>query len=110
MQETTIEKSIVAQAVVPHFLYKIITKSDWQQSKATVCTPASDDAFIHFSTPSQFPIVRARKFAGIEHVVLRIDTTKVVGSWKLEWDSKHIDQYWHLYDGYIPTIAVAEIE
>ncbi len=91
-------------------LFKILTLDDWDKSCQSdrLCTPASDTAFVHFSTEKQYPAITAKKFTSVPHVVLRIDATRLVGKLELEWDKKHTDQYYHLYNGYIPLEAVID--
>ena len=91
-------------------LYKVLTLDDWtvSQQNDRLCTPASDSAFVHFSTEKQYPTIVAKKFSTTPYVVLRVDASKLVGKLELEWDTKHTDKYYHLYDGYVPLPAVID--
>ncbi len=91
-------------------LYKILTIDDWDRSKQSdrLCTSANDSAFVHFATEKQYPAVVQKWFANIPHAVMRIDSTKLVGKLVLEWDRKHTDKYYHLYDGHVPLEAVID--
>lgn len=89
-------------------LYKILTLDDWEKSRNNdrIVTPAYDNPFIHFSLKHQVDGVIKKKFSDCSCVVLTIDSTKLIGELRLEWDSKKADQYYHLHNGYIPAAAV----
>jgi uncharacterized protein (DUF952 family) len=100
--------TVLGDIQLPSVLFKILSLKDWEKSEAgdKVCTPPSDDSFIHFSTEKQKEAIIAKKFSNCSYVVLRVDLKQLVGTVALEWDSQKIDRYYHLYNGYIPKTAV----
>jgi len=99
---------------VPRHLYKILTREEWEQSarKKEIVRGPNDTTFIHLSTEEQLTDTIERKFKDIDHVVLKIDVSKLPGSGRLEHElyPKNGQKYWHLYHAEIPHEAVDKRE
>ncbi len=95
----------------PKHLYKIISVKQWEQSKdkKNLVLSEMDKDFIHFSTnPDQVNYVVNKFWKNKPYILLTIDTQKTPGAYKLEWNSKKTDQFWHLYNGAIPHGAITK--
>lgn len=97
----------------PHYLYKVLSMEDWEESPAlqSVKLPDADSEFIHFSRDDQLDRILSKYWAHIpKFVVLKIDTTKLPGKLVLEPNPGGIAKYYHLYNGFIPLDAVIGVE
>jgi uncharacterized protein (DUF952 family) len=97
---------------VPKFLYKILTKKEWEESKNENIIKLSpqDKTFIHLSEQDQVPKTITKFYAEEpEVVVLKIDTKRLKGTLKKESNPGGTTEYYHLYDGYIPQKAVVKV-
>ena len=94
--------------MTPPYLYKILSKQDWEESlqKGSLSLTADDTTFIHLATDEQVPKIADKFFKGIDYIVLKIDSKKMQGRLVLESNPGGITQYYHLYDGVIPIEAV----
>lgn len=93
------------------FLYKVMAKKDWEMSqKAGRLRPgAIDTDFIHLAMESQIQKVLEKFWsAGPEYVILKLDPSKFNGRLVKEKNPGGSQEYYHLYDGYIPLTAVME--
>ncbi len=95
----------------PKHLYKIVSMDQWEQSKNknNLILSDMDKDFIHFSTNAdQVNYVVNKYWKNKPYILLTIDTQKTPGAYKLEWNSKKTDQFWHLYNGGLPHSAIVE--
>lgn len=106
----TSEKTITTSWTTPTVLYKLITAECWEKSKDSdkIWTDSTDEKFIHFSTEDQWKAIIKTKYANTNWILLTIDTTKLEGTWELEWDKNQTEKWFHLYNGSIPKTAVIE--
>ncbi len=95
----------------PSYLYKILSYRNWQATigRKVVILDSADKEFIHFSTAEQLDgIVQKYWATAPQFVVLKIDVSRVQGQLKYEANPGGSNQYYHLYNGYIPIQAIAE--
>jgi uncharacterized protein (DUF952 family) len=93
----------------PTYLYKVLSMDDWAQSGETVHLSSMDADFIHLSTEDQLDSIIKKYWAGVpEYIVLKIETAKLSGKLVLEANPGGTKQYYHLYNGSIPSSAVVE--
>ena len=65
-----------------------------------------DDQFIHLATKKQVAHVADKFWKDLEYVILKIDSTKILGRLSYETNPGGSTRYYHLYDGIIPLEAV----
>lgn len=98
---------------VPPFLYKILTKREWEESQSGryVKLPASDAAFIHLAEEGQISKI-VQKFYGSEPevVILKLDVKQLEGRLIKEANPGGSTLYYHLYNGAIPMTAIIETQ
>ncbi|HNA62590.1 MAG TPA: DUF952 domain-containing protein, partial [Rhabdochlamydiaceae bacterium] len=64
---------------------------------------------MHFSTQDQLDHVLEKHWADApQFVILKIDTHKLQGRWRLETNRCEMTQYYHLYDSFIPFNSIIE--
>jgi uncharacterized protein (DUF952 family) len=96
--------------MTPHYLYKILSKSDWQQSqgKPFLKLSSMDDAFIHLATKEQLPAILKKLWPNdLDRVILKLDVSKLPGRLVKERNPGGTTEYYHLYDGALPLDAVS---
>lgn len=99
------------ESSTPHYLYKVLSMEDWRKSQGlpSVSLPAADDDFIHFSREDQLDRLLTKYWADeAEFIILKIDTTKLPGKMVFEANPGGSSKYYHLYNGCIPSDAIAE--
>ncbi len=97
---------------VPKYLYKVVTKKTWKQSKKKdqLELPEFDREFIHLATKEQLPKIIDKFFAGKSDVlVLKLDVQKLPGRLIKEKNPGGATKYYHLYDGAILKDAIVEV-
>lgn len=95
----------------PKYLYKILSKHNWQstQEKKIVALSADDDAFIHFSKEDQLERILGKYWSEeAEAVILKIDSSRLQGRLVYETNPGGSAKYYHLYEGVIPFQAIVE--
>lgn len=95
----------------PEFLYKILSYKNWQASVArnTVILTSDDDEFIHFSMEEQLDRILNKYWSHAPQVViLKINTSKLIGELVFESNPGGVAKYYHLYKGYIPFESILE--
>lgn len=95
----------------PTFLYKILSKNEWElsQGKETVVLSDADLEFIHLSKEDQLNKIIDKFFQDVsEIVILKIKVDELVGKLVEEVNPQGINKYFHLYEGCIPLKAVLE--
>lgn len=96
---------------VPTFLYKIVSIDNWDATKHTILELESNDTeFIHFSMDDQWRKIVAKRYANKSYVLLTIDTTKLDGIWKYEFDASMREKWWHLYNGTISDRSIVSMK
>jgi len=99
----------MAAAPPPPYLYKILTLEEWADFQKcgtfTGSTLDKKDGFIHTSTLEQRDTTRRKFFAGVEVVVVEMDTAKIKDPIKLEAKQPGATSYYHIY-GTMPLHAV----
>lgn len=96
---------------VPTLLYKIVSIDNWDTTKRTVIGLENNDTeFIHFSMDDQWKRIVAKRYANKNYVLLTIDTTKLNGIWKHEFDASMREKWWHLYDGTISSRSIVSMK
>jgi len=94
-------------------LYKILTEENWEASQREefLVLPAEDAAFIHFAKKDQLERIVSKYWIDVKaYVVLKIDSSQLIGRLVLEANRLGGDLYYHLYEGKIPLGAVMGIE
>lgn len=100
-----------AEMAIPTHLYIILSKDVWQKSiqeKALLLGPENKQ-FIHLATDEQIPHIAEKFFKGIDYVVLKIETKKMLGRLVYETNPGGSNKYFHLYEGMVPLEAVVEV-
>ena len=94
----------------PHYLYKIVSPEDWQESlrRNQVVASPIDVYFIHLATESQLAHVAQKFWSGKSYMILKLDSKKITGRLAYETNPGGTTQYYHLYEGMIPLYAVVE--
>lgn len=92
------------------YLYKIVSPKQWEnsQEQKKVELTSFDDAFIHFAQEDQVNGVIQKFWFNKPHIVLKIDSEKLVGTLVLERNKPEGEQYYHLYNGSIPLSSVLQ--
>jgi uncharacterized protein (DUF952 family) len=102
----------MTQSDVPEFLYKVVSKHDWNwsQEHPHVKVSSIDTQFIHLAMREQVPHV-LEKFWAKDHdvVILQLDPSKLVGRLVKEKNPGGETEYYHLYEGSIPRETVVEV-
>jgi len=96
----------------PHHLYKIVSKENWEESllRGELVLPAFDQPFIHLAKEDQVVHVAEKFWAGMEYVVVKIESEGMVGRLVYEANPGGSTKYYHLYEGTIPLDAVVEVK
>lgn len=105
------EDEVKMNSTVPEYLYKIVSKEQWQESlvKNRVVVTALDEDFIHLAKEDQVAHVVNKFWNGKEPIILKLATKKLVGHLVFETNPGGTTQYYHLYDGSIPLEAVSDV-
>lgn len=109
-QEKVQSKGLEEQAemAIPTYLYIILQKNAWQKSiqeKVLLLGPENKQ-FIHLATDEQIPQITEKFFKGIDYVILKIETKKMVGRLVYETNPGGSNKYFHLYEGVIPLESI----
>lgn len=100
-----------AEIAIPTYLYIILPKEAWKKSvqeKVLLLGPENKQ-FIHLATDEQVPPIAEKFFKGIDYVVLKIETKKMLGRLVYETNPGGSNKYFHLYEGSIPLEAIVEV-
>lgn len=98
-------KEEIMQEQTPRYLYKVLSIENWELSqKADALTLSKDDeAFIHFSRDDQLERITSKYWTNApKYVVLKVDTSKLIGKMVFEVNPGGTSKYYHLYEGSIP--------
>ena len=103
-------KTMEKENSTPKFLYKIISPEQWQESlrKNQVVTSPIDKDFIHLAKEEQVNQVVQKFWNHMDHVILKLDTTRLKGRLIYETNPGGTTKYYHLYEGNIPLEAVVD--
>lgn len=105
------EKTVTQERATPRYLYKIISKDEWQKSlvQNKIALSPLDDPFIHLAKEDQVAHVVQKFWNNKDHIILKLKTKKIVGRLIYENNPGGSTKYYHLYDGRIPIEAVEDI-
>lgn len=101
------------QIAPPEYLFKILSKENWEASKERPCLILSseDDAFIHLATEGQLKGILDKFWSkGPEYRILKLGTCRLIGRLVYEANPGGSNKYYHLYEGNIPADAVIEVK
>ncbi len=100
--------SMEEEQLAPKYLYKVISKEDWQKSiESGYVMPSSlDQAFIHLAKEDQISHVTEKFWKNKDYLVLTLLTEKLNGKLVYETNPGGSAKYYHLYNGNIPLDAV----
>ena len=95
----------------PEHLYKIVSPEVWKNSQEhnQVMPSGLDDHFIHLATEEQVPHILQKFWNQKDHVILKLDSKKLIGRMVYETNPGGSTRYYHLYEGKIPLDAVLEV-
>ncbi len=99
------------QDMSPEYLYKIVSKEQWQASASendVILSPMDKD-FIHFATEDQLPHVAKKFWNNMDYIVLKVTSDKLIGRLVYETNPGGTTKYYHLYEGRIPLEAVRDV-
>lgn len=96
---------------IPQYLYKIVSKEEWQQSQLrnSVVLSPKDQAFIHLAKEDQVASIVQKFWKNKEFFILKLSTNKLIGRLVYESNPGGTTLYYHLYDGRIPLEAVENV-
>ena len=82
---------------IPDYLYKIISKDIWKESLAhnKLFLSPIDEKFIHLAKEEQISHVTKKFWNGVEHLILKIETKKIIGNLKYETNPGGSTKYFH---------------
>ncbi len=96
---------------MPTFLYKVLSKDDWEKSCRTIHLSSMDADFIHLSTDEQLDKIIEKYWSeASEYVLLKLEVAKLSGDLVLEANLGGTNKYYHLYKGSIPLGAIIELK
>lgn len=94
-------------------LNKILSRDKWQSSVGKDRLEGSEldlqDGFVHFSTDEQLFKTLEKFYPGKERIVVRVDSSKLVGDLIYETNPGGETKYYHLYEGHIPMESIISI-
>jgi uncharacterized protein (DUF952 family) len=96
----------------PKYLYKVISVENWQEStsKPTIVLSKEDRKFIHLATEDQLKRIIEKYWSKEpEYIILKLNTAKLPGRIVLEVNPGGENEYYHLYNGFIPREAVEDV-
>jgi uncharacterized protein (DUF952 family) len=91
------------------YVYKIMSLPDWEESRQLgfLKILPIDEQFIHLCEEQQIPKITAKYWNEEQQIViLKLDPTKLHGQLVKENNPGGTTEYFHLYNGKIPLIAV----
>lgn len=97
----------------PATLYKILSLEHWITSETggRLSLSSNDDEFIHLATHEQLDRIIGKYWATVpQFVVLTVDPAQLPGELVLEANQPGGNQYYHLYNGFIPVSAILKAE
>ncbi len=102
------EVSMKQHHTCPEYLYKVISKKQWQASllKNEVVLSSIDNDFIHLAKEAQVDHVIQKYWNGMDCIVLKLTSKKLIGRLIDEKNPGGTSLYYHLYEGKIPFEAV----
>jgi uncharacterized protein (DUF952 family) len=111
--ETILTKPYMQKDEKPEYLYKILSREDWEksQSQIFIVMPKEDKDFIHLSKEDQLNRIIEKYWSHVsEFVILKVKTDQLPGTLVYEANPGGTNQYYHLYEGSIPLKAVVEVK
>lgn len=110
-QETENQDNTTEQNSDPEYLYKIISKEQWQESllKNQIILSASDKDFIHLAKKDQIANIVQKFWNNMDHIILKLAAKNLMGHLVYETNPRGTTKYYHLYDGTIPLEAVKDV-
>lgn len=97
----------------PPYLYKIVAREIWEEShgKRNLALSKNDELFIHLSTDDQLAGIIKKYWSNkTDFMVLKIDTTRLIGRMVHESNPGGTNKYYHLYEGRIPLDSIVEVK
>ncbi|MCP5508290.1 MAG: DUF952 domain-containing protein [Chlamydiales bacterium] len=95
----------------PKYLYKILTRENWEKSCTVVSLSKADTDFIHLATEEQLARIISKFWSGAsEYVILKLETERLPGELVHESNPGGKNKYYHLYQGTIPLGAIIELK
>jgi uncharacterized protein (DUF952 family) len=94
-------------------LFKIVSKHEYEASasQANLRLPPIDTGFIHLAMKDQVEKVLAKFWQNLDDaLVLTVDAERLPGRLVKERNPGGTQEYWHLYDGFIPRAAVVAVK
>lgn len=93
------------------YIYKIVSKNDWDKCREQdfLMPQPLDKEFIHCCEYEQINRIIDKFWQNIEVVILKLDSSKLVGDLIKESNPGGTTQYYHLYNGKIPISSVVEV-
>ena len=96
---------------IPSYLYKILSLENWEQSQSQsfIILPKMDKKFIHLAKKDQLDKIKKKYWSNeSEYIVLKIDTTQILGKLIYETNPGKSNKYYHIYDGSIPLKSIVK--
>lgn len=94
----------------PEYLYKIISRKQWEESKGTnqIILSAMDRDFIHLAKKDQLPRILQKFWNNSDSIILKLVVKDLEGRLAYETNPGGTTKFYHLYDGNIPLEAVKD--
>jgi len=110
-KETENQVVKMKEEIPPEYLYKITSKVQWRDSllQNKLINSSIDIDFIHLAKQDQVIHVAQKFWNHTDYIVLKVCSKKLIGRLIYENNPGGSNKYYHLYDGYIPLDAVAEV-
>lgn len=98
------------EMMAPPYLYKIVSTEQWQESLILnqIVFSSMDTDFIHLATEEQIQSVVQKFWKEMDHIILKVDSKKLIGRLVYENNPGGANKYYHLYEGSIPLEAVSD--
>lgn len=95
---------------IPNYLYKIIPSSQWRESlyRNLLVHSSLDSECIQLATEEQLESILKRFKIDKDHMLLKIDSNRLIGRLIYETDFNSDAKYFRLYNGSIPLDAFIE--
>ena len=100
----------VKKEMVPIYLYKVISITDWENSCKEIRLSDMDAEFIHLSMEDQLDRILKKYWSNVdEYVLIKLESSKLPGELAFEANPNSTNKYYHLYHGSIPFSAIVEL-
>ena len=104
---------MITKGQKPKYLYKILSKENWEssQNKSILVLSSNDEVFIHLAKEDQLQKILDKHWNNVSnYVVLKLETNKLNGTLLYETNPGGTTKYYHLYNGKIPHSSIVDVK